>query len=112
LAAAALYAAAFMAAALYAAALYAAVAYMERRATPAKESGVHGIPMIASAFLTNPNSGTERKTPTRATIVASKNDFIDLFLPKSAMKNPQSEYQNPRQFPKFETPNPKRCDGF
>ena len=33
--------------------------YIERRATPAKEKGVQGMPMIASAFPTNPSLNGE-----------------------------------------------------
>src|SRR5262245_7338162 len=54
--------------------------YIERRATPATDMGVQGIPMIASAFRTKPKSATERKTTATASIVV-KNDFIDLLLP-------------------------------
>src|SRR5215470_4490575 len=87
-AAAAFYAAAFMAAALYAAALYAAVAYIERRAIPAIEKGVQGIPIIASAFLTNPNlngvSGrklaTDTITKTTVSIMDTKNLLIAWLL--------------------------------
>jgi hypothetical protein len=52
---------------------------MERRATPATDKGVMGIPMIASAFFTNPKSATDKKTTATASIVVKK-DFIDLLL--------------------------------
>jgi hypothetical protein len=50
-------AAAFAAAALTAAAFQAASRYIDRRATPAKDSGVHGMPMIAWASPTIPAMG-------------------------------------------------------
>src|SRR5215475_7126862 len=81
-AAAAFAAAAFIAAAFVTATVEATAAslYIERRATPATDMGVRGIPMMASAFRTKPKSATERKTTATASIVV-KNDFIDLLLP-------------------------------
>src|SRR4030095_8523455 len=78
-------AAAFAAAALVTATVEttAASLYIERRDTPATHKGVRGRPMIASAFLTNPNSATDRKITTAASIVDCKNDFIKLLLPNS-----------------------------
>src|SRR5262245_23911902 len=63
---------------------------MVRRATPAKDSGVQGIPMIASAFLTNPNSETDRNITATVKTVDSKSDFISSLLPNLL------RYENPK----------------
>jgi hypothetical protein len=87
LAAAALAAAAFAAATFAAAAPHAASLYIERRATPAKDSGVQGMPMIASAFFTNPTlkeesgrSTIDRKSIDAVSAIGIKNLLIDLLL--------------------------------
>jgi len=56
---------------------------MERRATPAKDKGVHGMPMMAWALPTNPNltgefggqSANEITTKATANIVDFKKVF-------------------------------------
>jgi hypothetical protein len=115
-AAAAFAAAVFAAAAFAAAALVtatvettAASLYIERRATPATERGVRGMPMIASALLMNPNSATERKITAAASTVDIKNDFIDLVLPnelryeKSEIRISKSEIISKFKIPKSKT---------
>jgi hypothetical protein len=86
-AAAAFAAAAFAAAALVAAALVtaavvatAAPLYIERRATPATDMGVRGIPMMASVLSTNPKLNNDMKnTATVKTIVVNE-VFINSLL--------------------------------
>src|SRR5215475_11059531 len=94
-AAAAFAAAAFAAAAFIAAAFVTAIVeataaslYIERRATPAKDMGVQGIPMMASAFRTNPifrgelggKSAIDIKISNAVTTMGIKNLFIDSLL--------------------------------
>jgi hypothetical protein len=73
-------AAAFAAAAFAAAAFAAAPLYIERRATPATDMGVRGIPMMASVLSTNPKLNNDMKnTATVKTIVVNE-VFINSLL--------------------------------
>src|SRR5262249_38215948 len=98
-AAAAFAAAAFIAAASVTAAVVATAAgvaiavlataslYIERRATPATEKGVRGIPMIASAFPTNPSlngdSGGNCAIDIKISATVSPMDIENFFIIRS-----------------------------
>jgi hypothetical protein len=100
-AAAALAAAAFIAAAFQAASLY-----IDRRATPAKERGVQGIPIIASAFLTNPNlndrSANDKKDRNTVSTISIKTVFILLLL-SNLLRYEKSETRISKAAPRTET---------
>src|SRR4030095_9159051 len=65
------------------------------------------MPMMASAFLTNPNSATDRNITATVKTVDSNSDFISSLL---SLLNSKFEYRNPKQFSKLETQKTNHCE--